>query len=349
MVWKTIGKIDGTPTIFGGEDRDKVSNLFNGSLDIDDVDINSSLTIRDGKGKLRNPDNTFSYIIRTSAIAANMDLTIPIITQDDTFAVLGLEQEFSALQRFNGIDMNNTKIDNIGVTTISDLTEKPSPGSGDYLLASTTDGMRKVDIGNIGGGGGGSSSEIIMPMYWQSYGILGSPANGVLNDDEQSTRPKSFNLFSSFNYRLGGREFTRTISHGIYTDRSTLVLDANTRYKVPGVVGENVNARVDYAFSVGSFPVAPPGPGATQGTGNMRVQAYSVSMGDGISNPSVTEYPIMSIDPSVPAYSNFTISQELTGVQAGDMVYVRLSRYTGDALDTYTAFVIIQGISLHIS
>ena len=153
MVWKKVGTTDGTTEKFGGEDMDKISDLFSGSMDIDDVDINSDVVFRDGRNGYNNPDNTFSYIIRTSAIAAARDLTLPLLTENDTFAVLKLAQTFSALQKFSGgIDMNNTKIDKIGTATISDLTEKASPASGDFFMASTTAGMRKIDVGNLAGG-----------------------------------------------------------------------------------------------------------------------------------------------------------------------------------------------------
>ena len=153
MVWKKVGTTDGTTEKFGGEDMDKISDLFSGSMDIDDVDINSDVVFRDGRNGYNNPDNTFAYIIRTSAIAAARDLTLPLLTENDTFAVLKLAQTFSALQQFDGgINMNNTKIDKIGTTTISDLTEKASPASGDFFMASTTAGMRKIDVGNLAGG-----------------------------------------------------------------------------------------------------------------------------------------------------------------------------------------------------
>lgn len=46
----------------------------------------------DQQQKFRNPADTFSYTIRTSAITAARDLTIPLITANDTLVVLALAQ-----------------------------------------------------------------------------------------------------------------------------------------------------------------------------------------------------------------------------------------------------------------
>lgn len=51
--------------------------------------------------KIRNPGDTFSYTIVASAIAADRNLTLPLITGSDTVAVLGLAQTFGAAQTFS--------------------------------------------------------------------------------------------------------------------------------------------------------------------------------------------------------------------------------------------------------
>jgi len=48
-----------------------------------------------------NPANTFQYSILGSAITANRNITMPLIAANDTFAVLGLAQSFSATQSFS--------------------------------------------------------------------------------------------------------------------------------------------------------------------------------------------------------------------------------------------------------
>jgi hypothetical protein len=84
MVWKKVPPGDtGATDIFGGDDMNKVSDGFTG-VDVDDFDINSDFSVRSGKRKLRNPANTFDYIELASAIAANINITEPLLTANDT-------------------------------------------------------------------------------------------------------------------------------------------------------------------------------------------------------------------------------------------------------------------------
>lgn len=102
MVWRTVTpSFTGDTQHFGGVDLNKIFNLFNGLLDVDSVDINSNFTFRTGKGKIRNPANTFSYSLASSAIVADRVLTLPLITGNDTVAVLGLGQTFTAAKAFD--------------------------------------------------------------------------------------------------------------------------------------------------------------------------------------------------------------------------------------------------------
>lgn len=60
-------------------------------------------TFNDAILAVRNPADTFSYSIRSSAITANRDLTLPLITGTDTLSVLGLAQTYSAVKTFSAI------------------------------------------------------------------------------------------------------------------------------------------------------------------------------------------------------------------------------------------------------
>jgi len=85
VVWKKVNNTDpGDATHFGGDDRDKISDLFSAVLDVDTVDINSVWTFRDDKLKFRNPANTFSYTLQMAAIVANRDVILPLLTGNDT-------------------------------------------------------------------------------------------------------------------------------------------------------------------------------------------------------------------------------------------------------------------------
>jgi hypothetical protein len=84
MVWKTvINPSTGTSAIFGGNDFNRVTNMFNGNTDADGVDMNSVFRLRSGKGKLANPSNTFVYTINTGSITANRNINVPLLTGDD--------------------------------------------------------------------------------------------------------------------------------------------------------------------------------------------------------------------------------------------------------------------------
>ena len=102
MVWKTVTPVYvGDATLFGGDDINKISDLFNGVLNVDTVDINSNFTLRSGKLRLRNPGDTFSYIVNTGAILADRTLTLPVLAGNDTVAVLGTGQNYTALNTIN--------------------------------------------------------------------------------------------------------------------------------------------------------------------------------------------------------------------------------------------------------
>ena len=92
MSFKVVNNADaGTVTKHGGNDADRVSQLFNGS-DVGIPDINSSFRYRSGKLAVRNPANSFSYNIVGSAITADRNLTLPLLTADDTLVTLNLAQ-----------------------------------------------------------------------------------------------------------------------------------------------------------------------------------------------------------------------------------------------------------------
>ena len=93
MSFKVVNNADaGTATKHGGNDADRVAHLFNGGLDIGIPDINSSFRYRSGKLAVRNPANSFSYNIVGSAITADRNLTLPLLTADDMLVTLNLAQ-----------------------------------------------------------------------------------------------------------------------------------------------------------------------------------------------------------------------------------------------------------------
>lgn len=98
MTWLTIsGAGTTTATKFFGDVMNKLSDMLNGTDVSDTVTINANVTwtFNNGAFKLRNPADTFSYTVVPAAITANRNINIPLLTADDTIAVLGLSNIFT--------------------------------------------------------------------------------------------------------------------------------------------------------------------------------------------------------------------------------------------------------------
>ena len=92
MSFKVVNNADaGTATKHGGNDADRISQLLNGS-DVGIPDINSSFRYRSGKLAVRNPANSFSYNFVGSALVADRNIILPLLTADDTLVTLNLAQ-----------------------------------------------------------------------------------------------------------------------------------------------------------------------------------------------------------------------------------------------------------------
>jgi hypothetical protein len=66
---------------------------------------------------INNPANTFAYTFVGAAIGASHDITLPLLTGNDTMAVLGFAQTFTATQTFHEIDTATDATYAIGTTT----------------------------------------------------------------------------------------------------------------------------------------------------------------------------------------------------------------------------------------
>ena len=77
MVWKKTGLTGGNATQFGAQDMDKISKLFDGTADVDSVDINSNTVFRSGRLRKRGTGSPFYYIENTGAIVADRTITEP--------------------------------------------------------------------------------------------------------------------------------------------------------------------------------------------------------------------------------------------------------------------------------
>lgn len=105
MTWKKLNNSQfGTADVFGGGDIDKISKLFDGTGDVDNVDINSNTTIRADKFKFRDPTNSFSYTITPSAITADRVLTLPLLPESShTFLFENATQDVTNKTLLNNI------------------------------------------------------------------------------------------------------------------------------------------------------------------------------------------------------------------------------------------------------
>lgn len=77
MVWKKVNNADaGDADHFGGDDMDKVSDLFSG-VDVDTVDINSTTKFRKNKLRLANTANSFYTTFNSGDVSANRVIDLP--------------------------------------------------------------------------------------------------------------------------------------------------------------------------------------------------------------------------------------------------------------------------------
>ncbi len=151
MAWKVIGITGGSAVKYGGQDLDKINNMFNGVADVDTVDINSNWQFRTNRARIRNLANTFNYIIASSAIVADRTITLPLLTAADTFVTQAMAQPLTNKTIVAGSNTITGIVDAmIGThttTKISTLSKSLLNTSIGYIdQANTWAGIQKFDV-----------------------------------------------------------------------------------------------------------------------------------------------------------------------------------------------------------
>jgi len=96
----------GDSTKFGAPDGlNKNNQLFNGDLDVDNVDVNSPWFFRTSKCYFLNTGGTFGFLVDSSAaITADRTITLPLLTGNDTFVFQSHIQTISSKKIGNWLD-----------------------------------------------------------------------------------------------------------------------------------------------------------------------------------------------------------------------------------------------------
>lgn len=103
MVFATItGAGVTTATKFYGDITNKFSNMFNGVDITDTVTINTAVTwtFKGTAFRIRDSDDSHSYIFQGDNIAADRTITIPVLAGNDTIPFPSLAQTWSGAQTF---------------------------------------------------------------------------------------------------------------------------------------------------------------------------------------------------------------------------------------------------------
>ena len=202
--FKTVNNSDsGTSVKHGGNDVDRYSQVFNGMPDIaPNLDINTQMRIRSGRLELRNAANSFSYKIVGSALAADRNLIIPLLTGDDTLVTLNLAQELT------------NKVISGASNTITDIPDSALPP-----------GMVYQDMPNTFS----DTNTFAVPQKFDSYNEVkaiaapGSPASGFARLYLDSTDNK---------YKIKKSDGTEidleAIGAGAATDDRVMIREADT-------------------------------------------------------------------------------------------------------------------------
>lgn len=99
FIKKVINADPGTADLVGGDNWDTLDDYFGGIATGLTASIATDTKYGDDRLFIFNPAGTFTYRFSTGAIVANRILSIPLISADDTFALLNVAQTFTQNQK----------------------------------------------------------------------------------------------------------------------------------------------------------------------------------------------------------------------------------------------------------
>lgn len=156
MARKILNKSSpGDASTFGADDIDKINALLTGTEDqtsTDPLDINTQTTFRSSKLRQANPANTFYYTVVGSAIAADRNLTLPLLTGNDTVVA---EAHTQTLTNKTIAAASNTLTGVVTPTSSDTLTNKIIDYNSNTIQNLPAGGMPYPDTKRVGGYYGG--------------------------------------------------------------------------------------------------------------------------------------------------------------------------------------------------
>lgn len=98
LIKKVSNANPGNANLYGGNDLDTISDYFNDTDTTNVPRINNPTEFRNGILKIRDSTNTYNVSLKSAAQTADRDFTIPALTGNDSYALLGIPQSFLDIQ-----------------------------------------------------------------------------------------------------------------------------------------------------------------------------------------------------------------------------------------------------------
>jgi len=188
MTRRIINTNTGDATHFGSIDGiDYINKLLTGidQSSTDPVDINTKWTFKDQKLQIANPANTKTYTIATTAISADRNIALPLITLNDYFVMTAAPQTITGKTialtgtnpniikdislyptacRRSGVWQGGSQTTGLGfvsgvITGTGTVTQLLSATDGKYMNQATTT-SNNAKAGQVGASGSGISGEL---------------------------------------------------------------------------------------------------------------------------------------------------------------------------------------------